>query len=210
MPIQVPLVVALWEHTQYHGRKRLVVEDTGDLAAEGFNDTTSSIGVHPGPDYAAWKAAHGGKEPTVGFFQNLNFGGPCLILTAGGYPNIHTLYNFGDIISSVKFNVSPPGAHIIAPLPLIVEIYKNANFTGGHITIVENSVNIPQDFGSDFNDVITSVRVKQGPNFVPGAKARLFSGLDFRNGEIDLPPGDYPNIGTSHGFNDVVSSIQVR
>jgi hypothetical protein len=91
-----------------------------------------------------------------------------------------------------------------------VELFADANFTGNRIVVVEDSSNVISDFGSEFNDVVTSVRVKQGPSFAPGKQAQLFRDVDFLGGKIDLPPGEYPNIGTSHGFNDVVSSIKVR
>jgi hypothetical protein len=208
--MSVPLVVALWENQGFSGRKRLFVEDARDLNFFGFTDKTSAIGVHPGPDYVAWKAAHPGKEPTVGFYEHPNYGGAVLILTTGAYANIHNLYNFGDIISSVRFNPTPPTAGTIAPIPVIVELYKDANFIGQRIVIVENSVNLVGDFGSDWNDVTTSVKVKPGPNFVAGNQAKLYRDFNYVGGEIDLPPGNYPNIGASHGFNDVVSSIKVR
>lgn len=210
MPIQIPLVVALWENVGFSGRKRLVVEDTSNLVLQVFNDKASAIGVHPGPDYNAWKAAHGGKEPTVGLYDDVNFGGAVLILTTGAYANIHLLHNFGDQISSVRFNPTPPGAGTIAPIPLVVELFADANFTGNRIVVVEDSSNVISDFGSEFNDVVTAVRVKQGPSFVAGKQAQLFRDINFLGGKIDLPPGDYPNIGASHGFNDVVSSIKVR
>jgi len=34
--------------------------------------------------------------------------------------------------------------------------------------------------------------------------------VDYSGSSTRLGPGDYPNIGTSHGFNDIVSSIRVR
>jgi hypothetical protein len=207
---QIPLVVALWEHVGFGGRKRLVVEDTPNLVLQAFNDKTSAIGVHPGPDYVAWKNAHGGKEPTVGFYEHINYGGALLTLTTGAYANIHLLHNYGDTISSVKFNPVPAGAGTIGPIPLVVEIYEHANFTGRRAVVVEDSSNVITDFGSDFNDIVSSVRVKEGPGFVAGKQAQLFRDINFLGGKVDLPPGDYANIGTSHGFNDVVSSVKVR
>src|SRR5262245_17714950 len=121
----IPLVVALWEHTGYVGRKRLMVADTPDLTRYVFNDKTSAIGIHPGPDYGAWKAANGGREPTVGFYEHVNYGGASLVLTTGGYSNIHLPHGFGDVISSVRFNPPPVVAHPISPLPLIVELYAD-------------------------------------------------------------------------------------
>lgn len=45
----IPLVVALWEHANFHGRKRLLVADTPSLVNQVFNDKTSAVGVHRGP-----------------------------------------------------------------------------------------------------------------------------------------------------------------
>jgi len=210
LPIQIPLVVALWEHSGFSGRKRWIVRNTSSLGAQVFNDRVSAVRVHPGPDYASWKAANGGKEPTVGLYEHVNYGGAVLILTAGVYSNIHRLYNFGDVVSSVRINPTPPSAWAITPIPLVVTLYADANFTGNRLVVVEDSLNIPADFGSEFNDVTTSVRVEQGPNYVAGNQARLFRDVNHLGGEIPLPVGNYPNIGTSHGFNDVVSSIKVK
>lgn len=207
--MQIPLVVALWEHSGFGGRKRLFVENASNLANNAFDDKVSAIGIHPGPDYVAWKNAHNGQEPTVGFYEHPNYGGAVLILTAGAYSNITTLYNFNDQISSLRFFPPYPGAATISPIKLIVELYADANYSGKRLIVVENSANITNDFGSDFNDVTTSVRVKAGPNFSAGNKALLYRDPNYMGGMIDLVPGNYPNIGTSHGFNDVISSIKV-
>ena len=205
----VPLVAALWENANFGGRKRLLVDDTSNLATQVFSDRTSAIGVHPGPDYAAWKAAHGNREPTITFYENVGYGGAALRLTTGAYANIHSLYNFGDRISSVRFNAAPEAVNPISNIPLIVELYSNANFTGNRLIVVENSSNVINDFGSEFNDVVSSVRVRQGPSFTPEKVAQLFRDPNYLGGKIDLAPGNYANIGASHGFNDVVTSIKV-
>lgn len=205
----IPLIAVLWEHPGFAGRKRSLVMDMPNLLLQAFNDRASAIGIHPGPDYAAWKTAHGGKEPTVGFYEHVNYGGAALILPAGAYANIHLLFNFGDAISSVRFNPAPPAAGAITNIPLVVELFSDVNFNGNRIQIIQDSANIPTDFGSEFNDVVSSVRVIQGPNFVAGKQAQLFRDPNYMGGKIDLPPGTYPNIGASHGFNDVVSSIKV-
>ncbi len=212
----IPLVVALWEHVGFGGRRRLLVDDTPNLVQHGFNDMTSSVGVHPGPDYSSWKAAHGGSEPTASLYEHAGYGGAVLKLTAGAYANIHALYNFGDAVSSVRFNAAPSGAGAIAPIHLIVELYEHENFMGRKAVIVENVSNIISYLGSEWNDIVTAVRVRPGPNFVAGNVAKLYrdvggpGGAVGSGGSIDLAPGDYPNIGRSHGFNDVVSAVQVR
>jgi hypothetical protein len=142
-----------------------------------------------------------------GLYEHANYGGAALILTAGAYANIHLLFNFGDVVSSVRINPAQSAAGTISPIPLVVELYEHASFNGNRLVIVENAVNIPSSFGSEFNDVTTAVRVKAGPNFTAGKKAELFRDVNFAGGSIQLAPGDYPNIGASHGFNDVVSSV---
>ena len=210
MAMQIPLVVALWEHAGFGGRKRVIVENTPSLVLQAFNDKVSAIGVHRGPDYDAWKNAHGKQEPTVGFYQHINYGGAVLILPAGEYGNIHLLYNFGDVISSVKFNVTPPQTHPIQPIPLVVELYESVNYSGRRAVMVQDVPNIISYLGSEFNDITTSVRVKKGPNYTAGIKAELYRDVNYMGGSIQLDPGDYPNIGVSHGFNDVVSGIRFK
>jgi hypothetical protein len=107
--------------------------------------------------------------------------------------------------------INPPTSlpKTIQPIPLVVELYEHANFMGNRLIVVEDSSNIPVDFGSEFNDVTTSVRVRKGPDFKDGNKAGLFRDVGWRAGGIALPPGDYPNIGTSHAFTDVVSSVSI-
>ena len=208
-PMQIPVVVALWQHVGFGGYRRLLVEDTTNLVLQAFNDKVSAIGIHRGPDYDAWKKAHGGKEPTVGFYEHINYGGRALILTAGAYANIHSLFKFGDVISSVKFNPPFPAAPIIQPIPLAVEVYEHANFKGKQAVIVENVPHLINYLGPEFNDIITSVKVKKGPNYTTGKKAQLFQHVQYKGKSIELDIGEYPNIGKSHNFNDVVSSIKV-
>jgi hypothetical protein len=211
MALEIPLVVALWEHPNFGGRKRLIVQDTRNLALTEFANTTSAIGVHPGPNYAAWKAAHGGQEPAVGLYDGVNFTGAALILTAGAYPDIGRLFNFNDAISSIRFNPPPPNAAPIGPIPLVVELYADESFTGRRLVVVEDTPNIAAAFGGEFNDVTTSVRVQEGPDYRPGKKAQLFRDLNYEGGKIDLAPGNYPDLkSVGIGFNDVVSSVKVR
>jgi hypothetical protein len=126
----IPLVLVLWEHPDFGGRKRLFTTDVSDLSQVAFNDTASAIGVHPGPDYASFKAANGGREPTVAVYEHSNFGGAFSILTIGSYPNIHRMLNLGDAISSVRFNPPPAIPGTIAPIPLVVELFEHPNFGG--------------------------------------------------------------------------------
>ena len=206
--MMVPLVAALWEHINFQGRKRVFVSDTPNLVLKSFNDTTSSIRVHPGPDYIQWKNINGGREPSISFFQDINFGGESITLTVGEYPNIHNVFNFGDLISSVKFNFPPQIPITISPISVIAELFIDQNYSGSRIVIVEDSSDIPGDFVSEFIDAVSSAIVTPGPNYTAGDKAQLFSDVNWGGTHIDLYPGSYPNIGTSHEFN-VAKSIKI-
>jgi hypothetical protein len=208
--MQIPLVVTLWEGAQFSGKRRTIVEDTKYLSDQVFNDLTSSIIVSPGPDYDAWKNGHGGSEPTVSLFEHFNYGGAELVLKVGAYPNINLLYNFGKVISSVRFSPAFGPIWLKKDIPLVVEIYDLPNFQGKSAVIVQNVANLPNILGIDFNDMTTSVRVKKGPNYVVGKKAQLFRDFNYMGGSIQLDPGDYPNLLASHGFDNIISSIKVE
>jgi len=47
--INIPIMVVLWEHAGYGGRRLVLTQDTPDLGVYGFHDMASSIGIHPGP-----------------------------------------------------------------------------------------------------------------------------------------------------------------
>lgn len=215
----IPLVVALWQHQGFGGARRLIVGNTPDLGRQGFDDKTSSVGVHPGPDYAAWKAANGNEEPSVTLYERPRYRGAALTLSVGAYPDIGLLFNFNDTASSVRFNAvvgterinpSPQPAHPIAFIPLVVFVYKDADFTGEHAVIVENVPDIGAYLGGDFNDEVTSVRVRRGPNYTRGREVGLFRDPSFRGGSIRLGPGNYRHLGQLQGFDDVTSAIGVR
>src|SRR5215469_9630020 len=103
----IPLIVVLWENVNYGGRKRLLFEDTPNLGLLGFNDTASAIGIHPGPDYAAWQAANGGQAPFALLYKDNDYQGSGMGL-AGGVNTLVLLppFDFNDSISSVRIN--PP------------------------------------------------------------------------------------------------------
>src|SRR5215470_13842709 len=99
----IPVVVVLWENENFGGRKRLLIEDVPDLHLLGFDNLTSAIGVHPGPDFDAWKRAHGGIPPKVVCYVDEDYRGDGLVLDEGG---MNKLSIFNDTISSVRIN--PP------------------------------------------------------------------------------------------------------
>ena len=208
--MMIPLVAALWEDINFQGRKRVFVSDAPNLILKAFHATISSIEVHPGPDYIQWKKTNGGTEPSISFFQDINFGGESITLTVREYPDIHDAFDFGDLISSVKFNSLPQRPNAISPISLVVELFNNKNYSGSTIVIVEDSSDIPTDFLSEFNYVVRSVIVTPGPYYTAGDKAQLFRDINWGGGHIDLYPGSYPDIQASHGFYDIARAIKIN
>ena len=241
--MQIPLVVALWEHPGYKGRKRILVEDAPHLGWQAFDDVTSAVGVHPGPDLAAWITAHGGLMPTVALYEHPNYGGRFIILQVNqAWTDLsQQIYNgFHDRISSVRMFPAPPmferelwdqfywlidvqnperrgppgptEAHTIAEVPLLVELYKHPNFTGDYLVIAENTASISNDFGADFNDSVSSVRVRPGSGWA-GHKALLYPHPNFKGDPLKLDVANYPNLSTypnlAPKFNDAISSVKV-
>lgn len=48
------LVVALWEHTNFGGVKRTLIENVGDLNGWDFRKRANGSAVHPGPSFNMW------------------------------------------------------------------------------------------------------------------------------------------------------------
>lgn len=169
---RIPLIVALWEGARFHGRKRTfpVVTELDalgqgipavaleqlrsqfnairDLGFMDFNDTTSAIAIHAGPNYTADQA----WAATISFFEEPHFGGTELVLPPTDHPDLE-FYGFQERISSWRYN--PPGTRkpgmyrasgseiaappigavtpskLIAPIPLVVQIF---NGSSGYVT----------------------------------------------------------------------------
>ncbi|MGB9598083.1 MAG: beta/gamma crystallin-related protein, partial [Candidatus Poribacteria bacterium] len=95
----------------------------------------------------------------------------------------------------------------IAPR-LIVEVFRDPDFRGKKVTIVD-SVSDTNTIGC--NDMISSIKVYRGPGFdaAPSFKAIFYEHPNFTGRRIVLPPGFYPNIhNIPYSFGDIISSIQ--
>lgn len=199
----IPIIVVLWEHTGFGGRRLVLTGDTPDLGVFGFHDMASSIGIHPGPNYTP------GTKYQISFFEHSLYSGGQLVLEGpAAFPSLVRPYNFNDVISSVNFSQGHPGAGTIAPIPVVVELYEHINFGGRKFLVAQNVSNL-HTYGA-FGDTVSSIKVLQGPNFTAGKKARLCRDVGGMAGCIELPPGNYPNIHSSHNFGDVCSSVYVN
>lgn len=95
----------------------------------------------------------------------------------------------------------------IAPR-LIVETFRDPNYRGKKVTIVDSTDNTAT---IGCNDMISSIKVYKGPGFdsSPNFKAIFYEHPNYTGRRIVLPPGFYPNIHRiPYNFGDVISSIQ--
>jgi len=95
----------------------------------------------------------------------------------------------------------------IAPR-IIVEVFRDPNFNGKKVTIVD-SVSDSNTIGCD--DMISSIKVYRGPGIAaaPNFKAIFYEHANFTGRKIVLSPGFYPDIHQiPYNFGDIISSIQ--
>jgi hypothetical protein len=208
-PLEIPLIVVLWENPHFRGTKRVLVRDEPNLengwtkgaicmSGAKFNDTASAVGVHPGPDYESWKVRNGGQEPTITLWSDPYFGGNLLQLQTGIYSDLHK-WQFNDTASSVRFE--PPGDYTftlkapegpaarIDPIPIILRLhtatYQQA--FGGYcgaadnvITLVESTPDLKSEYGDPFNDSAQWVEILMGPSWSPSSVVELFKNPKYK------------------------------
>ena len=158
MALTPRLVVEVFEHVNYQGRKATIIDSVSNTEGVGVQDVISSIRIYKGPSFNAspnYKAI---------FHETANYQGRRLVLGPGFYPNIHDIpYNFGDIISSISFspaaNPTPPD---YGAIPVIIEAFQDLDFHG-QTSIIMRDVSNLRDIGMD--DAISSLRIQRGPNF---------------------------------------------
>jgi hypothetical protein len=122
----------------------------------------------------------------------------------GEYPVLED-FHFNDRISSIRIETlnrrsswtltAPP----IEPIPVIVQLYEHQNYRGKRLNVIEDIANLGSYNG--FNDITSSVRVRQGPNYQwigpsnsLNSRAHLFEDANFQMSKLVLPTDDQ-NIG---------------
>jgi hypothetical protein len=200
---QIRTIVTLFENPGFKGRHCTLVENTPDLAIYDFRRKASSLMIHRGPNYDPSLPAR------VSFNSGVNYELPQLVLGPGRYSDLRYPHNFNDRIVSVSFtmDIIPALPDPISPVPVVGELYVDKNFGGRKLIVLQDIADLHS--WSAFGDNLTSVKVFAGPNYSAGSKLRLFRNKNYLGGEIALDPGEYPNLSSSHGFNDVVSSARV-
>ena len=206
------LVVEVFEHVNYHGRKITLIDSVPNTIEIGAQDVISSIKIYKGPSFNAspnYKAI---------FHEHVSFAGRRLVLAPGFYPNIHEIpYNFGDAISSVSFS---PAAHPTPPeygaVPIIIEVFRDIDFNGNRSVVLRD---VSSMFEVGMNDVISSIRIQRGPNFpFNGCHIILYEHVNFegRRFDIILDSRQFQHnirnlraLPNSQSFSDIISSIKI-
>ena len=206
------LVVEVFEHVNYQGRKITLIESIPNTIEIGAQDVISSVKIYKGPSFSAspnYKAI---------FHEHVSYQGRRLVLAPGFYPNIHEIpYNFGDAISSIGFS---PAAHPTPPeygsVPIIIEVFRDNDFSGQRSVILRD---VSSMFEIGMNDVISSIRIQRGPNFpFSGCHVILYEHVNFegRRINLDLNSRQYQQairnlraLPHSQSFSDIISSIKI-
>ncbi|RKU25336.1 hypothetical protein C6497_15860 [Candidatus Poribacteria bacterium] len=206
------LVVEVFEHVNYQGRKVTLIESVPSTIEIGAQDIISSIKIYQGPGFNAspnYKAI---------FHEHVKFQGRRLVLAPGFYPNIHEVpYNFGDAISSVSFS---PAAHPTPPeygtIPVIIEVFRDIDFSGQRNVILRD---VSSMFEIGINDTISSVRIQRGPNFpFSGCHILFYEHVNFEGRRLNLSLNSrefqmsFRNLRSlphSQSFSDIISSLKI-
>jgi len=205
------LIVEVFEHPYFGGRKGIVWQPVRYTGYIGFQDNISSIRVFKGPNFAQnanFKAL---------FYEHIDFQGKRLALGPGFYPNIHDVaYNFGDRITSIGFGpaLDAPGPEW-GTIPLIVEVYRDVDFKGTKCTVLRD---IDHTGKLGIHDQISSVRIIKGPDCPPtGSRVIFFEHINFEGARlpIEILPRDVikeiPNLhALPQSFGDMISSIKIE
>ncbi|MDY7004376.1 MAG: hypothetical protein SWX82_10585 [Cyanobacteriota bacterium] len=205
---QIPLIVELYEHWFTSnslgggpGRRLLLSHDTPDLTPYLMNNVTTSLKIRPGPDFDP------NAHYEVSFYRDADYISSQLVLTPGEYPDLNLgPIQFGDAISSVKFNQGVPPAPAVSPIPVVAELYDRVNYGGWKLIIFEDVDNLQTYSG--YSNRTSSVKVFKGPNYSPGDKIRLYETFNGSGDYIELEPGEYPDIQQSHTFGNKTSSTK--
>lgn len=225
---EIPLVVTLWADFLY-GARTVLLGDTPNLLTPEpevstwyAQDSASSICIQPGPDFDPT------KEYYVALYDLNNYGGDSLVLPPGIYRDLHDHhFKFGDRVASVKFILpnAQNGEKVVTPtsnlptvpqacqihnIPLVVKGYGSDNFKGWRFITVED-VDTFGHYSGGWGDRLDSVKVAKGPNYVEGDTVRLYSESYFSGASVDLPPGNYPDLGTTNtpSMKNAVNSIRI-
>ncbi len=206
------LVVEVYEHVNFQGRKVTLIESIPNTGEIGAQDIISSIKIYKGPGFNAspnYKAI---------FHEHENYRGRRLVLSPGFYPNIHNIpYNFGDAITAISFS---PSAHPTPPeygaVPVIIEVFQNVDYSGQRSVIMRD---VSSMFDIGMNDAVSSIRIQRGPSFpFSGCHIIFYEHINFEGRRLDLSLSsrefqlslrNLRALPHSQSFSDIISSIKI-
>jgi hypothetical protein len=210
MALAPRLVVEVFEHINFQGRKATIIDSVANTVDVGVHDIISSIKIYKGPGFSAspnYKAV---------FHEHASYQGRKLVLPPGYYPNIHEIpYNFGDVISSIGFS---PAAQTTPPdygaIPIVIEAFRDIDFRGQK-SVIMRDVSDLREIGMD--NVISALRVQRGPNFpFSGCQAIFYAQNNFEGRRMNLRLSSREfqvsirNLHESpHSFSNLISSIKI-
>jgi len=229
-PLEIPLRVVLWEHAHFGGDGRTLVRDQANLGpgwAQGgrcqsgmaFEDVTSAVGVHVGPDYDAWKARHGGAEPVVILWSDRDFRGAYVVLQAGVYPDL-SAFGLDDSVSSVQFAegrpLAPPSVVNLGGrdrIPVVLRLHtapRRQVLSCGEADNVFTAVRSIYDIDPPFDDAISWIEILRGPNYDATKSLTLYSER-FRRGDTLTSRDAAMDLDlAARGFDDKLSSVFIE
>jgi len=194
----------VFEHGNFKGKSRWVLDEETSYGLLGFNDEVSSIIVYRTSKY----------QRELMTFCDQAAGDWGLRLKPGEHTKLRKTLGSGD--RSISFNdkissnfksepdrVLPNDDFPTLHLPLIVTVFEHAHYQGQYRRILESE---PTLSSLDFNDKISSIKVEKGPDYEEGWLCSLFVHSNFEDERELLAPGNKPLLNYR---NDKVSSIKI-
>lgn len=181
--------VTFYQNDNFQGPTFTTERPVPDLQRFGFNDRASSVVVKGN----SWEVC-----------DNVNFGGRCVIMRPGNYPNLNGT-GLNDRVSSVRAvdrNARiDDGRYAPVPVPAPagaqVVFYEGENFQGRSFT-AQNQIDDFTRYG--FNDMATSA-------VVLGDRWEACENVRFGGRCVVMRPGRYPSL-QAMGMSNRVSSVR--
>jgi hypothetical protein len=208
----IPVVAELYAGPNFTGRKLIIFEDVADLGRySGFDNRTRSARIFRGPNYRP-----GGK---VTLYDRAQFDGPSLHLEPGEYADLPPADNASFTVSSAQLIAGPgdavagqaaPGPDDYVRIPLLVELYEHwyEKDPGRRLLLSQDT----PDLGLfEFNGIVTSLKVRPGPDFDPSARNEVSfcRDRDYKSSRLVLGPGGHADIQMPpHSFGDTMRSVK--
>ena len=179
MPVVSDGSIVFYRDEGFQGRSFKAEAPTADFRASGFNDSASSAVVSGG----RWEVC-----------ENTGFGGRCVVLQPGEYPNLGVI-GLSDRISSTRAVARPPTAPPARTGQ--IDFYEGEGFQGRSFTTQEPVDDLRQ---KGYNDRASSV-------VVSGERWEVCVDTDYRGRCVVLRPGQYPSL-QEMGLTNSISSVR--